>query len=77
LLAPSLMGRESVGIPRRVRLSLRGERAVSAVAPGMLVSLLAILRPPPEPASPRGYDFARWAFFMCFRFPACTWLWRG
>ena len=63
LLAPSKIGREGVPIPRRVRLTLRGERAVGAVAPGMQVPLLALLRPPPEPASPRGYDFARWAFF--------------
>ena len=54
---------EDLDIPRRVRLTLRGESAVGAVAPGMQVSLLALLRPPPEPASPRGYDFARWAFF--------------
>ena len=63
LFAPSLMGRDTVDIPRRVRLTLRGESAVGAVAPGMQVSLLALLRPPREPASPRGYDFARWAFF--------------
>ena len=63
LFAPTSMGRETADLPRRVRLSLRGESAVGAVAPGMQVSLLAFLRPPPEPASPRGYDFARWAFF--------------
>ncbi len=63
LFAPSKMGRENVPIPRRVRLTLRGARAVGAVAPGMQASLLAILQPPPEPASPRGYDFARWAYF--------------
>jgi competence protein ComEC len=63
LFAPSTMGRETADLPRRLRLSLRGESAVAAVAPGMQVSLLAMVRPPPEPASPGGYDFARWAFF--------------
>jgi competence protein ComEC len=28
-----------------------------------VVSALAVLRPPPEPAIPNGYDFARWAYF--------------
>ncbi len=32
--------------------------------PGALVSALAVLRPPPEPAMPNGYDFARWAYFQ-------------
>jgi competence protein ComEC len=63
VLAPVQIGENTEALPRRVRLSLRGERAVSVVKPGLRVSLLAMLRPPPEPALPGGYDFARWAFF--------------
>ena len=47
----------------RVRLTLTGAKAVAAAVPGAYVSALAVLRPPPEPAVPHGYDFARWAFF--------------
>jgi competence protein ComEC len=63
LIAPTQIGREAENLPRRLRLSVRGENAVGAVSPGVRVSLLVILRPPPEPAMPGGYDFARWAFF--------------
>jgi competence protein ComEC len=62
-IAPTRVGRDLENLPRRLRLSLRGERTVSAVAPGTRVSLVAIVRPPPEPAMPGGYDFARWASF--------------
>lgn len=63
VLVPSSIGRSRDSLPARVRLSLRGAKAVAAVAPGRRVSTLAVLRPPPEPAQPGGYDFARWAFF--------------
>jgi competence protein ComEC len=63
VLEPTRIGRDATNLPRRIRLSLRGEKAVAAVAPGARVSLLAMIRPPPEPAQPGGYDFARWAFF--------------
>ena len=33
------------------------------MSPGLSISQLAMLRPPPEPAQPGGYDFARWAYF--------------
>ncbi|KQS55993.1 competence protein ComEC [Brevundimonas sp. Leaf363] len=45
--------------PLRLRATVRGE----APAPGTPIRLFAILNPPPGPASPGGYDFARGAFF--------------
>ena len=63
VLAPTRFPRENMALPTSVRLTLRGAKAVAAVAPGKSVSLLAALRPPPEPAQPGGYDFARSAFF--------------
>jgi competence protein ComEC len=50
--------------PERVRLTLMGARAVEAAVPGAFVSALAVLRPPPEPVLPYGYDFSRWAYFQ-------------
>ena len=50
--------------PERVRLTLIGARAVEAAVPGAFVSALAVLRPPPEPVLPYGYDFSRWAYFQ-------------
>jgi competence protein ComEC len=50
--------------PERVRLTLMGARAVEAAVPGAFVSALAMLRPPPEPVLPYGYDFSRWAYFQ-------------
>jgi competence protein ComEC len=55
---------DSDALPRRVRLTLVGARAVEAAVPGAFVSALAVLRPPPEPVLPYGYDFSRWAFFQ-------------
>lgn len=48
--------------PVRLRVTLRGLEP--AVAPGDRVALLAILRPPPGPATPGAYDFARQAWFL-------------
>lgn len=50
--------------PDFVRLTLSGGRAIAASQPGAVISALAVLRPPPEPALPDGYDFARWAWFQ-------------
>jgi competence protein ComEC len=63
VLAPSKLGKDGATPPRLVRLTLSGAKAVAAVHPGAVVTALAMLRPPPEPAMPHGYDFARWAFF--------------
>jgi competence protein ComEC len=51
-------------LPHRVRLTLLGAKSVAAAQPGAVVSVTAMLRPPPEPALPHGYDFARWAYFQ-------------
>lgn len=47
--------------PERVRIRLRAGAA--GLEPGRRVELLAILRPPPEPAAPGAFDFARQAYF--------------
>lgn len=48
-------------LPARVRLSTRGRSTVKA---GDFIEATARLLPPPEPARPGGYDFARDAFFQ-------------
>lgn len=47
--------------PRRIRLSLRSERAVPK--PGDFIAATARLLPPPQPARPGGYDFARDSYY--------------
>ena len=47
--------------PDRIRLSVRSTK--TQPLPGDLVSALAILRPPPAPSLPGGFDFARKAWF--------------
>jgi competence protein ComEC len=64
VLVPSKLGYGKLAPPRRVRLTLIGAKAVAAAQPGAVVSAFAVLRPPPEPAVPHGYDFARWAYFQ-------------
>ena len=57
---------EAAATPRRVRLRLRprlladGERDL---VPGAGITILAMLLPPPGPAVPGGFDFARAAWF--------------
>lgn len=63
VLVPSRLGRATHDLPARVRLTLRGAKAVAAARPGTHVSLLAALRPPPGPVMPGGYDFGRRAYF--------------
>ncbi len=48
--------------PQRARLRLTS-RDPARISPGDWIELRAILRPPPEPAAPGAYDFARRAFF--------------
>ena len=50
--------------PAYVRLTISGARGMAEAKPGAVLSALAILLPPPEPAMPNGYDFARWAWFQ-------------
>ena len=49
-------------LPRRVRISARGE-AIAGVVPGARVTVRATLSPPAGPSYPGGYDFARRAWF--------------
>lgn len=61
LIAPVRIGNWSANAtPARVRVTLRGGYTPS---PGEPISLVAVLNPPPPPASPGAYDFARDAYF--------------
>jgi competence protein ComEC len=48
--------------PRRVRISMRGKQAPPL--PGEAIRARATLMPPPEPALPGGFDFARTYWFQ-------------
>ncbi len=54
-IAPELM-------PRRVRISVRGKG--DPVPLGKAIKLRVTLMPPPEPAQPGGFDFARFFWFQ-------------
>ncbi len=61
LLAPThIAGLAAADLPARVRLTLQGG---DPPAPGSAIHATAILNPPPGPASPGAYDFARDAWF--------------
>lgn len=64
VIAPERLGDGATPLPRKLRLTLIGAKSVATAQPGVVISALAVLRPPPEPALPRGYDFARWAYFQ-------------
>lgn len=64
LLEPSRIANGRIASPPRLRLTVRGEGAVSSLKPGSWITMRALLRPPPEPVMPHGYDFARWAYFQ-------------
>lgn len=49
-------------LPARVRITWRGDEFDAK--PGELVSLRASLSPPPRPAAPGGFDFARQLYFL-------------
>ncbi len=62
LLAPIRVGDwDGRATPIRARVTLRP--GTQLPEPGDVVRLLAILNPPPPPASPGSYDFARDAYF--------------
>lgn len=62
LLAPVRIGDWTAeATPIRARVTLRP--GIELPAPGQAVRVLAILNPPPPPASPGAYDFARDAYF--------------
>ncbi|WP_374570515.1 ComEC/Rec2 family competence protein [Phenylobacterium sp.] len=62
LIAPvRIAGLAPEATPIRVRVTLRGD--VPVPTPGSAVRMRALINPPPPPASPGSYDFARDAFF--------------
>lgn len=61
LLKPEPIFRQHGAPPARVRISVR--HGDSPPRPGSFVRVAAVLMPPPGPAVPGGYDFARWAYF--------------
>lgn len=62
LIAPyAIEGLAADQIPDRIRITI-GEAKL--VAPGQAIRLRALLDPPPPPASPGAYDFARDSFFQ-------------
>jgi competence protein ComEC len=62
LIAPyRIEGLAPEATPIRVRITLRDDARIPA--PGETIQLLAKINPPPPPASPGAYDFARDAFF--------------
>jgi competence protein ComEC len=62
LSSPDLPGLAPEATPERVRVKLTG-RDPSNPQPGEWVRLRAVLRPPPGPAAPGAFDFARQAYF--------------
>ncbi|MBK5922103.1 hypothetical protein CCR80_13765 [Rhodothalassium salexigens] len=61
-LAPERLGRlDDAARPARVRVSVR--TAAPPLRPGDRVRLTAVLAPPPGPAAPGAFDFARQAYF--------------
>jgi competence protein ComEC len=63
LLAPVRVGEwPAAATPIRARVTLRPGTPLPA--PGQAVRLLALMNPPPQPASPGSYDFARDSFFQ-------------
>ncbi len=61
LTDPLITGLDPESSPRRVRVRVR--KVDADPAPGTRLRLLAILQPPPGPAAPDAFDFARRAYF--------------
>lgn len=53
---------EPLPLPRRVRISVRQD--MGPLRPGDTVSVRAVLQPPPAPAAPGAFDYARDAWFQ-------------
>jgi competence protein ComEC len=61
LVAPVyIRGLRSDQVPKRVRVTVKED---GVVGPGTPVRFVALLNPPPSPASPGAFDFARSAYF--------------
>ncbi|MDB5459432.1 MAG: ComEC/Rec2 family competence protein [Caulobacteraceae bacterium] len=62
LVAPVyIRGLRSAQLPKRVRVTVKED---GVVGPGTPVRFVALLNPPPSPASPGAFDFARSAYFI-------------
>ena len=61
--AVAIAGLERTPGPARIRVRLTKKDPVR-LSPGDRIRLRAVLRPPPEPAMPGAFDFARRAFFQ-------------
>jgi competence protein ComEC len=66
MIAPSRIARLAPEVtPRRVRIVVAAPGGPESVpGPGMPIRVTALLDPPPSPASPGAYDFARDAWFQ-------------
>jgi competence protein ComEC len=62
LAHPEIEGLPPSHTPARVRTTVAA--GAPGIVPGDRVRLLAVLQPPPEPAAPGAFDFARRAFFQ-------------
>jgi len=63
VLSPKAIGHMRVDrMPARIRVSVR--KGAENLKPGDVISLRAVLMPPPSPASPGDYDFGRAAYYM-------------
>jgi competence protein ComEC len=60
VMPTAIAGLDKAKLPARVRVTLRSR---TDAKPGDFITTNARLLPPPEPARPGGYDFARDAFF--------------
>lgn len=61
VLLDDIRAREIAAPPYRIRISFRG--GAEHLVPGERITAMAVLMPPPGPASPGAYDFSRAAFF--------------
>lgn len=62
IIEPSMISRlNKEQVPKRIRVSYRGKG--EQLPPGTSVRIRASLMPPPTPAVPHGFDFARQSFF--------------
>jgi competence protein ComEC len=62
LIAPTYVrGLPEDRLPKRLRITVKDE---DVIGPGAAVRLTALLNPPPPPAAPGAFDFARSAYFL-------------